>query len=245
MKHHPIFAIVVLLASLSACKAQTSKLPLAGSTTGGRPVGLFYYVGGYKYDITRTYYFTPTGQVYVEPTDFSAAGLAALEPSARGTFAINDKEMTIKWANGQSTSGAFHFDATGFGCQGSYICVAPVGDAQRLVGTFEGRNAARSFDANTLAVFKTLNLKADGTFTRDNYAASHSESRHSDDSRFVTDASSTAAQQAGRWSLDGWYLTLTEASGTVRSVAYRVDWDEKTDKTKRFRFNGTSYQRTD
>lgn len=94
--------------------------------------------------------------------------------------------------------------------------------ARRLVGTCVGRNAAVSIDANALAVSQTLHLKADGTFTRDHYAASHSEMHRSDDSRFVTDASATAAQQAGRWSL-GWFLALTDAGGTVRGVAYRIN----------------------
>ncbi|GAA4495064.1 hypothetical protein GCM10023172_06170 [Hymenobacter ginsengisoli] len=218
--------------------------PLPGSTAGGKPVGLFFFVSSSDFNNQRTYYFTPAGQVYVDPTDFSAVALAAVPPGQHGSYAVNGKQMTIKWANGSTTAGNYHADESGFSCEGSFMCVAPLASAKQLAGTFEGHNAAVSVNANSLAAFRTLTLKPDGTFTRDNFTASHSESRHSDKSSFNTDAASTGPQQAGRWKLDGWYLTLTDAQGTARGVAFRTDWDEKTDQTKIFRFNGTSYKNT-
>jgi hypothetical protein len=209
-------------------------MPLPGRMASGQPHGLFQYLS--LFNEHRLYYFTPAGQVYVNPANFSAAGLAAVSPAWRGTFAINGKQMTIKWADGHATTGNYHYDPTGFGCEGSFVCVGPFGSARQLVGTFEGRNAATSVDANSLAVYRTLHLKADGTFTRDNLADAHAETN----SGFTTDASGTS-RQAGRWSLNGWVLTLADAQGTVRGLAFPTSTDDKTGEAIYFNFNGTIY----
>ncbi|WP_151087822.1 hypothetical protein [Hymenobacter baengnokdamensis] len=237
-------ALAVGACSSSSGKDTSAAGLLPGSTAGGKPVGLFFFVSSSDFNNQHTYYFTPAGQVYVDPTDFSAAALAAVGPGQHGTYAVTGQQMTIKWANGTTKTGHYHADPSGFSCEGSFMCVAPLANPRQLVGTFEGHNAAVTVDANSLAAFRTLVLKPDGTFTRDSYAASHSESHHADNSSFNTDAASTGAQQAGHWKLDGWYLTLTDAQGTARGVAFRTDWDEKTDQTKIFRFNGTSYKNT-
>ena len=61
--------------------------PLPGKTTGGRPVGLFFFMD--VFNNQKVYYFTPAGQVYVNPVDFSPTGLAAVADAQRGTFALN------------------------------------------------------------------------------------------------------------------------------------------------------------
>lgn len=237
----------ILLMTLLACSAAESATPgapLPGSTAGGRPVGLFFFVSSSDFNNQHTYYFTPAAQVYVDPANYTAAGLAAVSAAWRGTFAVSGPQMTIKWADGRTTSGNYHADPSGFSCQGSFMCVAPFASARQLVGTFEGRNAAVTVDANSLAVFKTLNIQADGTFTRDLYAASHSEVRHGDGSGLATDAATTKPRQAGHWTLNGWFLTLADAQGTVQAVAFPTDWDDKTGKTRKFQFNGTGYRNT-
>lgn len=218
---------------------------LPGSTASGKPVGMFFFVSSSDFNNQRVYYFTPAGQVYLDPPVFSAAALAALPPAQRGSYAVSGRQMTIKWANGSTTTGNYHADPSGFSCEGSFMCVGPFTSPRQLVGTYDGHNAAATVDANSLALFRGLALKADGTFTRDTYAASHSEVRHADNTGLATDAAASGPSQAGRWQLAGWYLTLTDARGTVRGVAFRTDWDEKTDKTLKFRFNGTSYKATD
>ena len=48
------------------------------------------------------------------------------------------------------------------------------------------------------------------------------------------------SQQAGKYTLDGWYLTLTDAQGhRVRDIAYPVG----TGKVNLFNFNGMAYER--
>jgi hypothetical protein len=211
--------------------------PLPGRTTGGKPVGLFFFMDVFNNE--RVYYFTPAGQVYVDPANFSPAGLAAVDPRWRGTYAVNSNQMTVRWAAGQPSTFNYHSDPTGFSWNGGFVCVGPFSSARQLLGTFEGRNAAVSVDANSLAVYRTLNFKADGTFTRDNLADGHLETNAGS----VTEVSGNS-KQAGRWSLSGWFLTLTDGQGTIRNLAFPTSLDEKTGKAYYFRFNGTTYKTT-
>ncbi|MFD1469135.1 hypothetical protein ACFQ48_12950 [Hymenobacter caeli] len=239
----PVCLVLALLASCGGSSAGGGPGgPPAGSTAGGKPVGVFFFMD--VFNNQHVYCFTPAGQVYVDPADFSAAALAALPPGQRGTCAVSGPTMTIKWADGSTKTGNYRADPTGFGCEGSFMCVAPLAGARQLAGAFEGRNAAVRVDANSLAVYRTLHFLPDGTFTRDSYAAAHLNTDPTDRADLATDAASAAPRQAGRWKLDGWYLTLTDAQGTVRAPAFRTDWDEKTDQTKGFCFNGTSYKST-
>ena len=223
--------------------------PLPGSTAGGRPVGLFLNMTGSNRQYV--YYFTPAGQVYVDPANFSAAALQAVPPDWRGTYSTAGKEITIKWAGGQAETHAFRHDPTGFGWSGnSFVCVGPFVNPRQLVGTFEGSNSALGLDANSLTLASTLCFQPDGTFTRASLADSHSQTNQDHATSksaggYTTDASA-ASQQAGRWSLSGWWLTLTDARGTVRGLAfpsYTVD-GTKAGKAASFRFNGTTYRNT-
>ena len=149
--------------------------------------------------------------------------------------------MTVRWTDGQSKTNRFSFDPTGFSWDGGFVGVAPFASARQLVGAFEGRNAAVQVDANTNVMFRTLSFRADGTFSRDNYAAAHLETN----AGAATDVSA-AAQQAGHWSLSGWFLTLSDGRGTVRGVAFPTSASDDAGKGKvlYFRFNGTSYKNT-
>ncbi|QKG55705.1 hypothetical protein GKZ68_03040 [Hymenobacter sp. BRD128] len=193
------------------------------------------------------YYFTPDGRVYADPTDFTDAGLAAVGPQSRGAFEVNGAEMTVKWDQGAPETHPYKSDPTGFEWNGSFVGIGPFADAKQLVGTFEGHNDAVTVDANSTAVYRTLVFQPDGTFTRDNYAAIHLDSRPSTGADpgaapgTVADGSASS-QQAGHWSLDGWFLTLTDAQGTIRALAFPLDQDDKTDKLNRFRFNSTTYR---
>ncbi|GAB3845207.1 hypothetical protein GCM10028822_03340 [Hymenobacter terrigena] len=211
--------------------------PLPGRTTGGRPVGLFFFMDVFNNE--KVYYFTPAGEVYVDPANFSPAGLAAVDPRLRGTYAVNGSQMTVRWAAGPPSTFNYHSDPTGFSWNGGFVCVGPFSSARQLLGTFEGRNAAVSVTASSLAVYRTLNFKADGTFTRDNLTDGHLEANTGS----VTNVSS-ASRQAGRWSLNGWFLTLTDGQGTIRNLAFPTSLDEKTGKAYYFRFNGTTYKTT-
>ncbi|GAB3867629.1 hypothetical protein GCM10028824_10450 [Hymenobacter segetis] len=211
--------------------------PLPGRTTGGKPVGLFFFMDVFNNE--RIYYFTPAGQVYMDPANFSPAGLAAVDPRWRGTYAVNGSQMTVRWAAGPPSTFDYRSDPTGFSWNGGFICVGPFSSARQLLSTFEGRNAAVSVTASSLAVYRTLSFKADGTFTRDNLTDGHLEANTGS----VTNVSS-ASKQAGRWSLNGWFLTLTDGQGTIRNLAFPTSLDEKTGKAFYFRFNGTTYKTT-
>lgn len=59
--------------------------------SGGRPQGLFfmtrYWVDTQSLE-KAAYFFTPAGQVFVNPAGFSAAELGALPAGSRGTYCV-------------------------------------------------------------------------------------------------------------------------------------------------------------
>ena len=236
---------LIWLLGLAACSSSGSTkdgAPLPGSLSAGKPEGLFFFMDVFnKQDV---YYFTLDGRVYRNPADFTAVGLAAVDAQWRGAFEVNGDQMTVKWDGREPQTRHYKYDDTGFEWDGSFICVAPFADAKQLAGTFEGHNDAVAVDANTATLYRTLSFQPDGTFARDTYAAAHLDSRPgttSDAPGTVTDASATA-NQAGHYTLDGWFLTLTDGQGTVRGVAFPTSTDDKTGKVLYFRFNGTSYR---
>lgn len=239
LKWVAVFAMVLAVAACPGGKAGNANDPVAGSTEGSKPVGLFFFMDLFNHE--ALYYFAPDGQVYYNPEHFTPAALAAVDVKSHGTYARSGDEMTVKWANGLDQTFAYHSDPTGFSWNGSFVCVGPFASSGQFQGTFEGHNAAVQVDANSLALYRTLHFKPDGTFGRDNYAAAHLET----DAGATNDVAS-AAQQAGHWKLDGWYLTLTDAGGqTVRALAFPTSLDEKTNKAYYFRFNGTTYKNND
>ncbi|MGI4874024.1 MAG: hypothetical protein ACRYFX_22925 [Janthinobacterium lividum] len=238
------FALLLGLLACSSSGSPKDGAPLPGRLAAGKPEGLFFFMD--TFNRQDVYYFTPDGRVYRSPTDFTAAGLAAVDAQWRGAFELNGDQMTVKWDGRDVQTQHYQFDPTGFEWDGSFVGVGPFADAKQLTGTFEGHNDAIAVDANTTTLYRTLAFQPDGTFTRDNYAAAHLDSRRGTDSDApgtVTDAAA-ASNQAGHWTLDGWFLTLTDEKGTVRSVAFPTSTDDKTGKVLYFRFNGTSYRNT-
>ena len=226
-----------MLVGLLACSASgpAPGAPLPGRLAGGKPEGLFFFMD--VFNRQAIYYFTPDGRVYEEPASFTPAGLAAVVPKERGAVEVNGEEMTVKWDEGAPETHRYKYDATGFEWNGSFVRVGPFASAKQLAGTFEGHNDAIATDANELTSYRTLVLQPDGSFTRDTYAAAHLEA-----STGITTDVASAADQAGHWTLDGWFLTLTDGHGTVRDIAFPTATDDKSGQTQYFRFHGTSYR---
>ena len=86
--------LVCLMLSLGLA-AYSSSVPADGSplamVSGGRPQGLFfmmrYWVDTQSLE-KAAYFFTPAGQVFVNPAGFSAAELGALPAGSRGTYCV-------------------------------------------------------------------------------------------------------------------------------------------------------------
>ena len=215
--------------------------PVAGQVVGGRPVGLFFmtrFILAMNTLEKATYYFTPAGQVYTNPTDFTAAGLAALPGSSRGTFRVAGGQLAMSWAQGGTNQSklenprgtSFEWDA------GVFVGMGPFANARQLIGTFEGGNSVSGVGA--AAVSSGLQFRADGTFSTSTAATVSSTTRQS------TVAAGSAGVGAGRWTLMGWTLALTDATGHVtRGLAYPIETDAKTGQVMGFYFNNVAYAR--
>lgn len=228
-------------AAAAAKPLAAAPTPLAGSMAGGRPVGLFFmtrYLMALHSLEKATYYFTPGGQVYQNPTDFSAAALAALPANLRGTYSLAGNKLTMRWANGQADASDIEPQAITFAWDmGLFMAVRPFANARQLVGTFEGGNSV-SLGGGSTAVVSGLTLRPDGTYSRGSTSSLSSSSAAS------TAHAGASGSTTGRWSLSGWLLTLTDAQGqATRGVAYPIETDEKTGQLTRFYFGNIAYKR--
>ncbi|MDO7845838.1 hypothetical protein Q5H92_05680 [Hymenobacter sp. M29] len=228
----------------AAANAGDLTQPVAGAVNGGRPVGLFFMT---RYWIaTRsleksTYYFAPNGQVYVDPKGFSAAALAALPASSRGSYSVAGNKLTVRWASGQTSSSEVEPQATTFGWDmGIFLAGRPFTSPGQLTGSFEGGNSISTSSGSASAV-SSLTFRPDGTYTGG--GASSFGGRDADGAKTYS-AGSSSSGNSGRWSLNGWLLTLTDAQGhTNRGVAFPVEKNDKTGQVTRFYFDNVAYKR--
>ncbi len=185
---------------------------------------------------SAVWYFGPDGRVSVNPSaGLAAADLAALKPGERGRFTISGGKMTVTWDSGQKSAAPLEIVDGGFNWDtGMYIPVEPFASRADLNGHFEG-GSSMSFGGGSSMLARTLELRPDGT-----YGAEGAASVASDGAR-VGGQSATR----GKWTLDGWILTLTTEDGTVtRGMAFPLD-DEKTPvKPDRMFFAGMNYKKT-
>ena len=211
--------------------------PQAGRMVGGRPVGLFFVtksvLGRF---MTMSYYFSPDGVAYENPVGLSAAELAATPAKSKGRYSVTGKTLTIAW-NGYPKPEAAEMNMLGGGFSWSggsiFSAVGPFTSAAQLVGKFEGGSSTYSPMGGVLSS-RTLTFRPDGTFTGGGVVTVTSVTERS-----VAETGGSS-NQTGRWSLSGWYLTLTDAQGhTIRDVAYPIG----TGKVSLFNFNGTAYSR--
>ncbi|MBH8559812.1 hypothetical protein [Hymenobacter negativus] len=219
-----------------------SAAPLAGKVVGGKPVGLFFmtrYLMAFHSLEKATYYFTPAGQVYNNPVDFTPTSLAGLPANARGTYSLAGGQLVMKWADGNTSKAIFENPSTNSFSwdMGIFVGMSPFANPRQLVGTFEGGNSVSSSSGAAAAV-SSLNFRADGSYSG------------SSASSFTTNTSGSNAhvgssgEAAGRWALAGWTLTLTDAAGrTTRGVAYPIETNDKTGQVTRFYFNNVAYKR--
>jgi len=215
----------------------TGPSPVAGRMAGGRPLGLFFmtrYIPVWHSLEKATWYFAPNGQVFHNPQGLDAAGYAALPPGDRGVYQAG-ATPTVQWADGRTqpfkvepTGGnTFNYDT------GIFVGMGPFGSTREIVGRFEGGNSVKG-----AAAASGLELRADGSYSG---SASGTVSANTSQGTFTGGSS---GESAGRWSLSGWVLTLTDNTGrTTRSMAYPIEKDEKTGQVARFYFNNVAYKR--
>ncbi|UOQ96214.1 hypothetical protein MUN81_13225 [Hymenobacter sp. 5317J-9] len=226
-----------------AATAAAATQPLAGSVKGGRPVGLFfmtrYWIATHSLE-KSTYYFAPNGQVYIDPTGFSAAQLAAVPAASRGSYTVAGGKLTVRWTNGQTESENVEPQAETFAWNmGIFLAGRPFASASQLVGSFEGGNSISTSSGSAAAV-SGLTFRANGTYS----GGSASSFGGRNEAGASTYSAGSSGGSAGRWSLSGWMLTLTDAAGRTSSgVAYPIEKNEKTGQVTRFYFNNVAYKR--
>lgn len=213
--------------------------PVAGRLVGGKPVGLFFVtksqLGRF---FTMTYYFAPNGIAYEDPLGLSAAELAATPARNKGRYSVAGKTLSIAWTGAAKPESAeMHPLTGGFSWADAlniFSAVGPFKSSSQLVGSFEGGSSTYSPMGGVLSS-RSLKFNADGTYTGGGVVTATTVTERS-----VAETNGSS-KQTGRWSLNGWYLTLTDAQGhSIRDIAYPVGTDAK---VTLFNFNGTAYSR--
>jgi hypothetical protein len=163
------------------------------------------------------WYFAPDGQVYAGlETGLSARDLAAHE-GRRGTYAATGDVLRVTWADGATVERAMEdVSAEGFTWDMRlFAAVPPLSGDRPIAGTYTG-GSSLSLGGTTTHVSTTLELRADGTYTRHGAAAVSSDDY---------DAGGTGAVH-GTWHVEGYTLTLSEDGGETRGLL-AFPWDDE------------------
>jgi hypothetical protein len=228
-------------AARPATGATAAVAPVAAKVSGGKPVGLFfmtrYWMSSGSLE-KHVWYFAPDGQVYVDPPGFSAAELAAFR-GQRGRYQVSGPSMAVKWASGStSTSTVENPQGSSFTWDmGNFTAVRPFTSTQALIGSFEGGESLSS-SLGSATTSRTLTLRPDGTFSREGVSSLKSTSEAS------TISTGGQSSSKGRWQLNGYFLTLTDAQGGVtRGLVFPYNINGTAARPDRLYFNGTMYKR--
>lgn len=210
-----------------------------GTFRGGKPAGLWFMTKFWlatNHLEKAVWYFAPDGRLYVNPEGITDDALAAHKGQS-GTYDVAGNNLTIKWSDGSTSSNELERDGDGFAFDtGLYAPVDPFTDQSALAGSWEG-GSSMSFGGGSSILSKSLVIAADGTFTQSGAASIRAESDES-----VASAGGTSATR-GRWSLDGYTMTLTYENGEiVRGVAFPFDDEETVFNPDRFYFAGIMYK---
>lgn len=212
-----------------------------GGFSGDRPTGLFfmtrYWVATGSLE-KAVWYFDENGSVYQNlSTGFSEADLAAHE-GQRGTYSVDGDQMTVQWADGNTTTSTLERDGDGFAWDtGMFVPVEPFDGSEDLGGTWEGGSSLTT-SAGYAAVARTLLLREDGTYQWD---SASSFSGASAQSGYSTGGEKSSS---GRWTIEGFSMTLESPDGeTVRGIAFPFDDEDTPVNPDQFFFAGTMYRR--
>lgn len=215
-----------------------AQAPAAAKLGSSGPVGLYYMT---RYWVASrnlekaTWYFSPDGMAYENPTgDFSAASLAATA-SSQGKISLSGKKLTFTTTKGKDTGKSFasEYDPQPEGGfywnTGSFIPVKPLPSAKTIVGKWQG-----GFSVTGAMVARSLDLRADGTF---NMTGAASVESRTDGNEVRAGASGQIT--SGQWTVSGYFMTLTGTNGvTRRSIAFPFDSEETPVNPDYFYFDG-------
>ena len=222
----------------TACAQSNDATPATAVYSTSEVSGLFYmqkYWFATRNLEKAIWYFAPDGVAYLNPENgFGTDDLANHKRANKGPYQVSGGELSVNWGDGQKSSGALEIVDGGFNWDtGMFLPVAPFASAEQLVGSYEGGSSV-SFSGNSTIVVKSLELRADGTFTWEGSAS------------FDTDGMNTGGQSStsGNWKLAGYTLELTADNGkVVRGVSFPLDDDATPVNPDRIYFAGISYAR--
>jgi hypothetical protein len=211
--------------------------------------GLFYMQ---RYDMVSrhlekaVWYFGTDGKVYVNPElGFSSSELAE-HKGLFGTYQIENGQMNIAWSNNSKSkdklgiaADSFEFDTA------TFLPVKPFENANQMIGNYEG-GSSFTFSGNSTAIAKTLNLRADGTFSSSgiaNFSKARNETDSSDTGNKKLIASGHSSS-TGTWSLTGYSLTLRAlGEEDVRGIVFPLFHNETKGPPDRLFFRGIIYKK--
>jgi hypothetical protein len=219
----------------------SSVLPGSGSgparvvMSADRINGLFYmqkYWIATRHLEKAVWYFAPDGHAYLNPDGVDEAALARLKPGNKGRWQAGGGKMSVAWDDGKRSEGDLEVKPDGFDWDmGIFIPVEPFESSADLVGTYEG-GSSMSFGGGSTMTAKSLDVRADGTYAASGIAT-------------VSSSGATAAGESGekgRWTLDGWQLTLRpEGAAPVTALTFPLDDESTPMKPDRMFFRGVNY----
>lgn len=216
----------MLVVAFPSC-SKSDDAALKGHVTASGPAGVFfmtrYWSGGMLEK--AAWYFAADGSVYQNlESGVTPADLAA-HKGPKGTFKLAGDQITITWADGKTTKGAFERDKAGPGFAwdgGLFSPVAPFTDPKVVVGKFEGGESL-SHGGNSVMNSHGFEFRADGSYTRDDIASVKGATNRS------VLSGSASGTKAGTWKAEGFTIILSEGAGgaTERKMAFPWSDDDK------------------
>ena len=170
-----------------------------------------------------TWYFAPDGKVYYNPERGFAPEELGTTPEMYGSYSLSGSDLTVTWPSQEASTAALQAIGDGFTWNGTLFTPArPFASAQKLTGNKFKFTRAVTEGADAVVKGFTIKFNADGTYT--------------------TEAINVPAQVAGHWKLQGYYLTLADASNQVsHCVCFPIDYETTAAYPDQLYFTGGLY----
>lgn len=215
-------------------------MPVEPRITADGPVGLYFMT---RFWISsgleqKIWYFDAAGSTYLSPgSSFSPEALE--HDSARhGRRVATGDKLKVDWSDGKVTDSSYKVDSsqTGFSWDAGIFSAVPRPDWTNVAGHFEG-GASFSNASGGGASVSALTLRPDKTF-----AWSRSASIRGETPASTATAGSAGRARTGRWTGEGYQLTLTFDDGSVeRFVAFPVVNAKNRAQIEMLFFNGSMH----
>lgn len=219
--------------------AVETERPIAPTFQNDVPVGLYFMTRYWSANqpLERSvWYFAPDGTVCANlENGFSAKDLASHQ-GPRGKARRAEHAFEIEWSDGKQSKDQLERDGAGFTWDmGIFAPIVAFENDSELAGVYE---CVESISPGSAPVALRLTLRADGTFTWE--GASFAAGK----SGVISLKSGHNETTAGRWELNGFSLTLTQANGaSLRRFVFPNDDDKTVIKPDWMFFGGLMYKR--